>query len=168
MGVEEIVSGLIGAYGLPGVFVAAIIANATIFLPLPMDIAIFAIAALSKSLSFVIALGIVAGIGAAIGEMVAYFLGFLGITTAEKFMKKKIIGIEDIQLKLEDKGMPFIIAAAATPFPFDFVGIVAGLVRYNWAKFFFSVLIGRTIRYEIVAIAGFLGVETVKKFFAAG
>lgn len=168
MSLQEMVLGLIDSYGLLGVFLAAVIANATIFLPIPMDIAIFAIAGLSTSLVFIVAVGIVAGIGAGIGESVAYALGLLGISTAERFSGRKITGIEEIQFKLSEKGMLFVFLAAMTPFPFDIIGIIAGIVRYNWAKFFIAVVLGRAIRYEIVAFAGFFGVEMVKKLFAIG
>lgn len=89
MALEELISGLVSEYGLFGVFIASIIANATIFLPLPMAIIVFAIASLSNDIVFVVILGLVAGLGSAIGEMTGYLLGLLGISTAEKFMKKK-------------------------------------------------------------------------------
>ena len=168
MGLEEFVSALVENYGLLGIFVASVIVNATIFFTIPIDFILFAVAALSTSLSFVVLAGLVAGIGAGIGEMVGYALGLFGISSAEKFLKKKITGIEEIQLKISKKGMLFVFITALTPFPFDFVGIVSGLIRYNWVKFFIAVTAGRTIRYEIIALAGFFGVETVKKIFSIG
>lgn len=64
--------------------------------------------------------------------------------------------------------MVFVFITAATPFPFDFIGIVAGLIRYNAAKFFVALSFGRLLRYELIAFAGFFGIEAIKKFFAIG
>jgi len=165
MGLQELISGLITNYGLVGIFIASVIANATLFFTLPIDFIIFTAAALSTSVAFVVMAGALAGIGAGIGEMVGYLLGLFGISSAEKFIKRKIIGLEEIQYKIADKGMVFVFFAALIPFPFDFVGIVSGLIRFNWVKFFIAVTLGRMARYEIIGLAAFYGVGTIKNFF---
>lgn len=167
MTLENFAVQFFSAYGLFGMFLAAVIANATIFFPLPMDPLVVIVAASSSSIFFVLGLGFVVGFGAAIGEMVGYALGLLGISTVERFTKKKLSGIEEIQRRLHNKGMLFVFFAAFVPFPFDLVGIVAGLVRFNWAKFFAAAALGKILRYELLSLAGFFGIQAIKQFLTA-
>ncbi|MCR4368911.1 MAG: hypothetical protein NUV67_03325, partial [archaeon] len=97
------VSGLVEGYGLLGLFIAAIIANATIFLPVPIDFVILAVAAESGSLVNVLVLSIVAGCGAAIGEMTAYIMGLMGVKAAEQAKHKEFQKVKEIQGLLGSK-----------------------------------------------------------------
>jgi membrane protein YqaA with SNARE-associated domain len=163
--IATLIESLVSVYGLPGIFIAAIIANASIFLPLPMDVIVFGLAGFSENILFALLLGLVAGVGAGIGEMSAYLLGRLGISTVERITNKKITHIEEYQYKLRRKGMVFIFLASVTPFPFDLIGIIAGLIRYDWRKFFIAGVLGKIVRYEIFVIAGFYGIQAVRTYF---
>ena len=152
-------------YGLLGLFVASIIANASIFLPMPIDIILFAVAAQETSIIEVLFLGIVVGTGAAIGEMTAYILGLLGISAMQKAKNKEFKRLDEIREKLGKKGMVFVALGALTPFPFDLIGIAAGLIKYDPKKFFIAALIGKVLRYLIIGVAAFYGFAVIKDFF---
>ncbi len=165
---DSLLQGLIQQWGLFGIFVAAIIANATIFLPMPLDIMVFSLGALSKDIGFVFAAGIFAGAGAAIGEMTAYIVGLLGISAVEKAKHKEYEQLEGITKKLNNKGFVFIAIAALTPFPFDLVGIAAGIIKYDPKKFFVACLAGKLARYILIVLGGFLSLGIVKTVFMLG
>ena len=123
---EAIVHGLIETYGLLGLFVGAILGNASVFLPLPVDVLVFAIGAAAQAAWTPGIIGFVAGAGAAIGEMTSYLLGLMGISAIEKYQKKELEHLYEVKEKLKRKGMLFIFLGAFTPFPFDVIGIAAG------------------------------------------
>ena len=159
---------LVQDYGLIALFLISIAANATIFLPMPLDLVVLWFGSVINieqlGLHYAIAAGIVAGIGASIGEMTAYILGLLGISATEKAMKKNLGKITEIREKLQNKGMIVIFLGSLTPFPFDIIGIAAGLIKYDPKKFFVAALGGKLIRYLIVILAGYYGFEIVRAY----
>jgi len=161
----SVVNDLIQGYGLAGLMIASIIANASIFLPVPIDLVIFAISAQAPSFVDVIMLAIVAGIGAGIGEMSAYIMGLLGVKAVEKAKHKEFQKLDDVRKRLGSKGMVFVFLGAMTPFPFDLIGIVAGLIKYDWKKFLLAALAGKIARYLIIGFAAFYGFAMVKEIF---
>ncbi|MAG18151.1 MAG: hypothetical protein CL944_01620 [Candidatus Diapherotrites archaeon] len=161
----SVVNELILGYGLVGLLIASIIANASIFLPVPIDLVIFALSAQSPNFLDVVVLSLVAGFGAAVGEMTAYIMGLLGIKTAEKAKHKEFLQIEAVREKLGKKGAIFIFLGAMTPFPFDLIGIVAGLIKYDAKKFFLAALAGKIVRYLIIGWAAFYGLSFAKDLF---
>ena len=162
---SHLVTELIQGYGLVGLLIASVIANASIFLPVPIDILIFAVAAQLDSFIELFAVAFVTGFGAAIGEMTAYIMGLLGVKTFEKAKRSEFIQINVIRDKLSKSGVIFIFLGALTPFPFDIIGITAGLIKYDLKKFFVAALLGKFVRYLIIGIAALYGVSFVREFF---
>ena len=85
----------IRAYGYFGVFLLSLGTSATIVFPLPGEVALFAAPGI-MGLSWlgVLFLGIIAGIGAAIGEMTAYYAGRWGraaVTGRAKVMRHHVV-----------------------------------------------------------------------------
>jgi len=168
----DFLKGAVENYGLVGLFVGAIISNATILLPLPFDLLIAIIGANPQLIGFSgfyvfesIILALLVGFGAAIGEMTAYIIGLTGIKVAEKASKKQFRKLQMVREKLKKSGMVFIFLGALTPFPFDLIGIASGLIRYDIWKFFAAAFVGKTIRYFLILYAGFLGISFITNFF---
>jgi len=160
---------IIRVYGPLGLFIGSIFANASIVLPLPIDIFVFLLAHknfFGLGLFDLALIGMIVGLGAAIGEMTAYFLGLLtsrGLREIEsKAIKRKL---EEIKENIKYKGMFFIVIAALVPFPFDFIGIAAGLLRYDAKKFFIAAFIGKSIKFTLIGLAGFYSISFLKVFF---
>lgn len=162
------VTGLATGYGLFGLFVAAIIANATVLLPLPIDIVFLVIAGSSKSVVDTIVIAVVLGAGAGIGEMSAYIAGLVGVKAVEEAKKTEFEKIKVIREKIGELGMYFIYFSALVPFPFDIIGITAGVIKYDPKKFFVAALAGKTTRYLIIGLASHYGFTAVKSFFNLG
>ncbi|MDO8627413.1 MAG: VTT domain-containing protein [Candidatus Diapherotrites archaeon] len=147
-------------YGLAGFFVGSVIANSTIFVVVPIEVAVFAFGGVYNP----IVLGTVVGVGAAIGELVSYIIGLGGskILRTLKYIDEK--KLENINSMIKKHGFVFIVLASSIPFPFDLVGIAAGILRYNIVKFFLGAAIGKSIRNSVIAFAGLVGLEFVKTF----
>ena len=161
--VLEFLASIMQSYGLLGVFLATLAANASIILPIPVDILIIALGASGAFNPW--ALGLTAGLAAAIGELTAYLLGFLGYASLQRIKPSEIKRIDAFAQKVGNAGMPFLVLVAFTPFPFDLAGMAAGLIKYDVKRFFLAALIGKEARYLLLAFAGVLGVEAVKAFF---
>lgn len=163
--------GLFGFFysaGPLGLFFAAIVAHATLFLPLPVDLVLIPLSAidffgLGPVTPFL--LGIIVAVGSSIGEMTGYFVGLAGINTFEKMKTSEVSQLKVLKEKLEKFGMPFIAFFAFMPLPFDLLGIVAGLSRYSKKKYFVAGTVGRIPRYALLAYAGYFGMPFILKLF---
>lgn len=154
---------IIQAYGLPGLFIASTIANASLFLPVPIDIFVFLLGGTNLFNPFLIA--IAAALGAMIGEMVGYVVGLGGHRLIGRVAEDSLDKIEMFREKIKKSGMIFIATFAFIPFPFDLIGIAAGMIKYDWKRFMIAVLVGKFLRYTIIAFAGMYGLSFLAKIF---
>jgi membrane protein YqaA with SNARE-associated domain len=138
-------------WGYLGVFIVSLIGNSSIILPVPSFLAVFAAGSLLNPWL----VGLIAGIGAALGELTGYILGMGGRKALEARYKRDIGRLKKV---MEKYGMfPLLVLFAATPLPDDLVGILAGIIRYNVKKFLLATLIGKVIMHVGLAWAGFFG-----------
>lgn len=142
--------------GYLGAFLTMLLGNATIILPVPGLIFVFALGATLNPLL----VGLAAGPGAALGEMTAYAAGYGGSAI-----------VDNVRLYERIKGWmarygPIVISAlAAIPNPlFDMAGIVAGTLRMKWWKFLLFAWLGKTIQALMIAYAGSFSITWVMRF----
>ncbi len=157
-----------GAIGLIGLFFVAIIANASLFFPLPIDLLLAPISAiefLHLGMFSPLLLGFIVALGASLGEFSGYIVGYLGITTFNKMKKAEIQQLKVLRDQLNKVGIPLLIIFAFTPLPFDVIGIAAGLAKYSKLKFFIGCFLGKLPRYVIIAYAGYFGVPFLLTLF---
>ncbi len=157
-GIDVLIS-LANSFGYLGVVVIGFLSSFLIFIPSPAWIAVFLLGAVMNPLL----LGIAAGLGAAIGEMTGYGLG-LGIEKLaerkKKGIKKQIMRIKKLFGRYQPDLIIFIFAAAPI-LPIDAVGIFCGYIKYDKKRFFAMVLVGKILKYIIIAYAGFYGLNWV-------
>ena len=153
-------------YGLVGVLVASMISNATVFVILPAVEGILFIFSERYAVSFteVAMYSFAAGLGAAIGEMTSYIMGLIGVKAAEKVKHKEFGKLDRIKDLLGKKGMLFVFLGSLTPFPFDIIGIAAGVIKYDVKKFFVAALLGKITRFLIIGFTAYYGINFVKDF----
>jgi len=135
-------------YGYLGIFLISL-SCVTILFPLPWEAAIIGAGATLDPLL----LGIVAAVGATLGELSSYFVGCLG--------RKVILGEYSEKYKkaefwMKRYGSFAIFLFALLPILiFDLVGIVAGSSRFPLWKFILACFAGRVIRCLVEAYLGY-------------
>lgn len=137
-----------GRWGYVGAFVISMIASATIVLPAP---GIAVVIAMSAALN-PYALGIVAGLGSAIGELSGYAAGRGGQMLIPEHQRHQV---ERLQNLTRQYGVLLLAVLAALPFPlFDFAGIVAGMLKMRVLSFLAAVTVGKSVKYIFMILVG--------------
>ena len=144
------------AFGYPGIFLIALLANATILLPAPGAAIVYAMGAVFNPLG----VGLAAGTGGAIGELSGYLAGFSGQAVIER---------TDIYDRtkpwVEKYGGWAILVLSAIPNPlFDVAGVAAGIAKMPIQTFLFFVWIGQLIKMTFFALAGRYSIEWLTNF----
>jgi membrane protein YqaA with SNARE-associated domain len=150
---------VVESFGYLGIFLISFIGNASIILPMPTFLVIFAAGAVLNPWL----VGIAAGFGAALGEIVGYLIGRGGREVIERKQKKWL----DRARGWAEKYTLFAVIAvfAATPLPDDVVGIFAGVINYNMKKFFVATLIGKIVMSLALSLGGFYSIGWVLQVF---
>jgi len=149
--------GEFAAYGYPGIFLVALLANATVLLPAPGVAIIYAMGSVFNPIGVALA----AGTGAAIGELSGYLAGFSG---------QAVIDRGDIYQRIhpwvEKYGGWAILVLSAIPNPFfDIAGIAAGMTKMPVRTFLLFTWIGQTIKMLMFALAGKYSINWISTFF---
>jgi len=145
------------AYGYPGIFLFSILANATIFLPVPGVVFTSAMGAIFNPLLVSIA----AGSGAAIGELSGYLAGFSGQAVVEDSAR-----YERVVRWMEKYGDITILVLAFIPNPlFDLAGVVAGILKMPIWKFLIFCVIGKILKMMMFAYAGSWFIDLLESIF---
>jgi membrane protein DedA with SNARE-associated domain len=133
-------------FGYPGIFLLSFLAYATIFLPAPGVAIVFTMGAVFNPLL----VALVAGAGAALGELTGYLAGFSSQPAVEK------INIYQRMVDwLKKYGPLAILALSIIPNPFfDLTGAAAGALKMPVKKFLLWTWIGETIKMLMFAYAG--------------
>jgi membrane protein DedA with SNARE-associated domain len=146
----------LAVYGYPGIFLIALMANATVLLPAPGIAIVFAMGSIFNPLGVALA----AGTGGALGELSGYLAGLSGQAVIER-------------MDLYDRIVPWvqryggyaILAFAAIPNPlFDLAGIAAGATKMTIGRFFLFCWIGEIIKMLLFAYAGTLSINWILNF----
>lgn len=144
------------AFGYPGIFLIALLANATILLPAPGAAIVYAMGAVFNP----IGVGIAAGSGGAIGELSGYLAGFSGQAVIERTDV-----YERIKPWVDKYGGWAILVLSAIPNPlFDVAGIAAGIAKMRFWTFLFFVWIGQLIKMTVFAYAGRYSIDLISNF----
>jgi membrane protein DedA with SNARE-associated domain len=144
------------SFGYPGIFLIALLANATILLPAPGVAIIYAMGAIFNPLG----VGLAAGTGGAIGELSGYLAGFSGQAVVER---------TDVYNRIKpwiDKyGGWAILVLSAIPNPFfDIAGIAAGIAKMPVHVFLLFTWIGQLIKMTLFALAGHYSITLITNF----
>lgn len=138
----------LGLVSYPAVFVVSLIANAAFLLPAPGIAVVFAAGGVLDP----VAVGVVAGLGAALGELTGYIVGMSGQTVFED--RPLYWRIEGWMRK---SGTLAIFLLAAVPNPiFDIGGLIAGGLRMPAWRFVLGAWLGKSLRFVMLAYAGAL------------
>lgn len=146
------------ALGYPGIFLVALLSNATVFLPAPGLAIVFAMGGVFHPLAVALA----AGTGGALGELTGYLAGFGGQAIVERADV-----YERIQPWINRFGGWAILVLAALPNPFfDIAGVAAGMARMPIWKFLLFCWFGQLIKTALFALAGTYSVNWLMNLFS--
>lgn len=143
----------LAAYGYAAVFLVGLLSNATIILPIPG----LAVSSVLGGVFNPWLVGVVAGLGQALGELSGYMLGYSGQTLiADRPIYDRIGGW------MRRWGVWVIFVLAAIPNPvFDVGGMIAGALRFPVWKFLTSCAAGKILKNILFALAGYYGIEAI-------
>ncbi len=141
-------------YGLVSIFLLSMVSHLTVvardmFIPVYLPLA---------SVYHPLAMGVAAGIGAAVGEVTTYFLGW-GVAES--------IGEDDdsrLSRWIRRYGLWAVLLVAVTPLPDTPIVLLAGSNRLPFAKLFAVECLGKTALYSVGALVGgfvFVGLSGV-------
>jgi membrane protein DedA with SNARE-associated domain len=134
-------------YGYPGVFLASLLANATIAsLALPNEWWLVAL---------------VGAVGEALGESTAYLAGYGGSGVIEnRHMYQRL------HTWMERHGMATVFVLSAIPNPLiDLAGLAAGASKYPYYKFIAACWLGKSIKTLIICWAAISSATWLLRFF---
>lgn len=145
------------AYGYPGLFIFSILANATIFIPVPGVVMTSAFGAVFNP--FWVSLA--AGSGAALGELSGYLAGFSGQAIVENSKR-----YDRVVSWMNKYGDITILVLAFIPNPlFDLAGMVAGILKMPVGKFLLYCVIGKILKMMMFAYAGNWVIGLIENIF---
>ncbi len=144
-------------YGYAAVFLVGLISNATIIFPVPG----LAVSSVMGGVFNPWIVGLVGGVGQALGELTGYMAGYSGQTLVDG---NPIY--DRLTRWMQRYGALTIFVLAFIPNPiFDLGGIAAGTLRFSLWKFLVSCTAGKVAKNIIFALAGYYGIEAVFKLF---
>jgi uncharacterized membrane protein YdjX (TVP38/TMEM64 family) len=148
-------------WGYLGIFFIAMAGSATIVLPTPSTVAIFGGGIVLDPVAGIPAplmVGLVAGLGDAIGEFSGYGLGY---ASADALRNRRIYATFEGWMRRNGVLTIFLLSTFPNPF-FDVVGAAAGSSRMPARKFFLATLGGKIIKDVFLAYGGSFSASLVE------
>ncbi|MBK7394042.1 MAG: VTT domain-containing protein [Chloracidobacterium sp.] len=143
----------LGSFGYSGLFVLSLINGIAPFAG-PSQIATFFAAGQLNPMG----VGFAAGIGGAIGELAGYGFGYFLRSSQKPETDAKIQAIANwrfLKISRERSFFPLLVLAAVpNPF-FDPMSAIAGSLKIGLTRYFYPVVIGKTLRHLGIAYFGF-------------
>ncbi len=147
----------LGSAGLIGLFILSVLGNATLIIPAP----VFVFACAAGTVFSFAAVGVVAGLGAALGELTGYLAGYGGTAVIPHGRL-----YERMRTFMQRHGMAAIFVLAAVPNPiFDVGGILAGAMRMPLWAFIASAWAGKTVRLGVLAFVCMSSAPWLRQLF---
>lgn len=133
-------------YGYPAIFLVSLLGNLSVIFPAPSYLVVFA----ASSTLDPLAVGVIAGLGATLGELTGYVAGASGKGVIEN---RPVY--QRIRAAIEKWGMGIIFLLGVIPnFFFDIGGMVAGATRMPLWRFILAAWLGKSIRLTALAMSG--------------
>ena len=144
-------------YGYAAVFLVGLVSNATVVLPVPG----LAVSSVMGGVFNPWIVGLVGGLGQALGELTGYMAGYSGQTLVDGNPT-----YNRLTRWMQRYGTWTIFVLALIPNPvFDLGGMAAGTLRFPVSKFLVACTAGKVIKNMIFALAGYYGIETLLRLF---
>ncbi len=156
--------------GYPGTFLACLLGSATIVIEVPFAGVPLLMGGLREGASgpFLFdpwLLGVLSGIGATIGDMTSYVLGYYGRRLTDE---TKTEGFSAF-IEQHPRATPAVVfLLASTPLPLDPAVVSLGVARFSWWRVLLPSLFGEIVFLTGVAWAGRLSIDWIAGMIGIG
>ncbi|MDR2644209.1 MAG: DedA family protein [Planctomycetaceae bacterium] len=154
-------------YGSPALFVLAFVESS--FFPIPPDVLQIALSAGRPRRSFWYAT--VTLIGSVLGALLGYYIGYvLWVNVKDFFFNLHIFSESTFNIvsgKYDDNAFLAIFTAAFTPIPYKVFTIAAGVCQISILTLIIASIIGRGMRFYLVALLMFVFGTSVRNWIDA-
>ena len=150
-------------YGTPALFVLAFAESS--FFPVPPDVLLIALALGLPKRSMRFAL--ICALGSVLGGMLGYGIGYYGYEAVGRPIIDFYHGQEvmaKIQAQYDQYGFWGVLVAAVTPIPYKVFTISSGFFKFDFMSFIAASVIGRSLRFFLVATLIWKFGPTIKDF----
>lgn len=145
-------------YGYLGAFVISVLAGATVFVPIPGILVVFTLGSvLNPAL-----VGIVSGLGEAIGSIGVYLSGWGGQKAIQNLNHQFVNRFTD-WIRRRGEIAVFLMSAILNPLFYPFTAI-AGMLRFGLVKFFFLCWAGKALKNTAIAYLGYFGLRSMLRW----
>jgi membrane protein YqaA with SNARE-associated domain len=137
-------------YGIPALFILAFAESS--FFPVPPDVLLIALALAAPARSFKFAF--YAMVASVLGGMLGYAIGVWGYQAIGADIVAFYDGeavMEKVRVLYDEYGFWGILTAAITPIPYKIFTIASGVFAFDFASFAIASVLGRSVRFFLVA-----------------
>jgi membrane protein YqaA with SNARE-associated domain len=137
-------------YGIPALFILAFAESS--FFPVPPDVLLIALALAAPARSFKFAF--YAMVASVLGGMLGYAIGVWGYQAIGADIVAFYDGeavMEKVRVLYDEYGFWGILTAAITPIPYKIFTIASGVFAFDFASFTIASVLGRSVRFFLVA-----------------
>jgi membrane protein YqaA with SNARE-associated domain len=137
-------------YGIPALFILAFAESS--FFPVPPDVLLIALALAAPARSFKFAF--YAMLASVLGGMLGYAIGVWGYQAIGADIVAFYDGeavMEKVRVLYDEYGFWGILTAAITPIPYKIFTIASGVFAFDFASFTIASVLGRSVRFFLVA-----------------
>ena len=159
MTIQEWLMSIAQQYQLLGIFIVSFIGASSIFFPIPYTVIIFYLGLEGWNPAL---LAFAGGLGAAIGELTGYLLGYCGRKIISTEKKQRMQYLTKILNKF---GLAAVFLFALTPLPDDLIFIPLGTLKYPIHKVFAACFAGKLLICFALAYFGKLYGGIIEIFF---
>lgn len=135
--------------GYPSAFVLGLIGAASVIVPVPTTIALLAMAGTRIFDPTLLAISF--GLGAAVGQLTSYTLGYVCSMTIGEKRKRRLFAMLEI---FQRYGMVAVFVFALTPLPDCLLFIPLGMIHYSVWKIFVATAAGKILMSLIITHVG--------------
>ena len=160
-GIHYLTHLLIGL-GYLGAFLSGILGTSSLMVAIfPPQVLVFLMSAPAFGFNPLL-VGILAGLGAGIGQYFHYYIGEGG-----RFLlsEKRRASMDKWEARIDKYGALLIFLFAVTPLtPDDLIWIPLGIMKYPKLKALVSAILGKTIMLVLCAYGGYYGIDLIQKY----
>jgi membrane protein YqaA with SNARE-associated domain len=147
--------------GYPGTFFVSLLGSAMVVVEVPFAGVPFVLGGLREGVTGPFffdpwLLGLLSGVGATIGDMTSYVLGYVGRRVVDEANTR---GFSKFVNDYPRATPVAVFILASTPLPLDPAVVALGVARYSWWKLFIPCLAGEIIFLTMVSWAGRLSLD---------